>query len=177
MQERGAKSERERILAEAALLHRAHQRVDEAFHRRDESAQARADWSAACHAARRAMYDGDLTVLPDRVWGGDQAAVESAVVFLEADPWCFHSGYLKARLLRALRRATLTDDQVGRLAQALLHAVDVSDRREFAQWYRLASQRLDRELVVTELQRRAHEHADQDVRRGARWLLTQLVVQ
>lgn len=40
--------------------------------------------------------------VPSRLRNGDETAIEPALRFLEADPWCFRSGYLKASLMRAL---------------------------------------------------------------------------
>jgi hypothetical protein len=46
---------------------------------------------------------------------GDRDAVDPAIVFLEADPRCFRSGYQKEELCRFLGRAELTDQQRRRL--------------------------------------------------------------
>lgn len=120
------------------------------------------------------MYTSELEALPGVLRSGDPAAIEAGVVFVEADPRCFRSGYLKERLLRGLRHAPLTAGQAERLTRALLHAVDDSDRREFAQWCRLAAVRLDRRVVDAELQRRVEQHADPEVRRRAAWMLRRL---
>jgi hypothetical protein len=120
------------------------------------------------------MYDPELSSLPGRLRSRDPAAIESAVVFVEADPWCYQSGYTKVRLLRGLRHAPLTADQIRRLRRALFHAVDRSDRRELAQWWRLA-ERLDRGLVLTGLELRVKSQQDPNVRRRAGWMLRQLI--
>jgi hypothetical protein len=174
---RGAMSELEWILARATLLRHAQQRVDASFRQRDDSPEAWAAWSAACtdfHTARRLMYDPELKALSGRLRSGDPAAIESGVVFVEADPWCYQSGYMKERLLRGLRYAPLTAHQIRRLRQALFHAVDRSDRRELAQWWRLA-ERLDHGLVVTGLEQRVMSHQDRNVRRRAGWMLRQVI--
>lgn len=40
--------------------------------------------------------------VPRRLRSGDDTAIDPALLFLEADPWCFRSGYLKESLMRAL---------------------------------------------------------------------------
>lgn len=42
----------------------------------------------------------------DRLKRGDLLGLETAISFLEADPWFFRSGYLKADLLRFVARLT-----------------------------------------------------------------------
>ena len=69
----------------------------------------------------------------------DQDAIECAVVYIEADPWVFRSGYFKDRLLPRLRRAALTGTQRARLRLALLAVVDGRERREFRRYSRLAN--------------------------------------
>lgn len=53
------------------------------------------------YPTHRQLFDPFLDV-PRRLRDGDQTAIESALRFLEADPWCFRSGYLKESLMRAL---------------------------------------------------------------------------
>lgn len=56
-------------------------------------------------------------------------AIEHAIVFLEADPWCHRSGYEKQWILRALAHADLSPTQLLRIEAALLHLLRL-DRRE-----------------------------------------------
>lgn len=61
---------------------------------------------ALFHEAFREMYPASfedrLELLRDGRAGGDD--LQWALTFLEADPWCFRSGYVKERLLRYLPR-------------------------------------------------------------------------
>lgn len=84
------------------------------------------------------MYPEEFWVDVRRLAAGDPDAVENALVFLEADPWCFRSGYAKEVLVRALRRHALSEPQRERLVAVLLAAVDVGERREFPLYCKLA---------------------------------------
>ncbi len=71
-------------------------------------------------------------LIPDveAVRSGDADAVEHAIVFLEADPWCYRSGYAKAWLLLALRQPPLSAAQLARLDDVVLRLVRTG-RSEF----------------------------------------------
>lgn len=74
-----------------------------------------------------------------RLTANDPNAVESAVTFLEADPFFYRSGYIKEDLLERLRWAPLSPDQKYRL-QRVIHSRIHDDRtkREFRRYCRLA---------------------------------------
>ena len=96
-------------------------------------------------------------------------AIDTATAFLEADPWFFRSGYLKAQLIRRLKRVTLTAEQAERLQRVVLARVEGPDRNEFAAYGRLA-------LAVRspELEARIEEMtrgADAGIARRARWMM------
>jgi hypothetical protein len=93
------------------------------------------EWQEAVerfHASVAAMYPDELedaiAALADTP--ASVAAVETVIAFLEADPWCFRSGYMKQEILRKLRRQPLTPGQRDKLASALVRYVDAGDRRE-----------------------------------------------
>jgi len=88
--------------------------------------------------AREALYPPDWLAIVNALQGGDAAAVEPAVVFLETDPWCFRSGYAKERLLRYLSRMELSDESKRRLRRWLLDALGRGPRREYRLMIRLA---------------------------------------
>ena len=77
-------------------------------------------------------------VLVDDLRCRDPAAVEPSIAYLEADPWAFRTGYVKARLLRHLRKHDLDRAQRDRLGIVLLRTVDVGYRGEYAEACRLA---------------------------------------
>lgn len=129
------------LLTRAAALNSASAEVDRTFADRSSSPEAYRAWHEAAaefHAAREEMY-------PESFWRDTRAlaasetkAIEPALEFLESDPWCFRSGYVKAELMRYLSRVPLIDRQQERTQRILLHLVEVGDRREFGYACRLA---------------------------------------
>lgn len=107
-----------------------------------------------------------------RLRDGDPAGLERAVRFLEADPWFFRSGYVKADLLRFIKRTDLSPAYRRRLRRVLLAAVSHRDRREFRYYCRLARTLDDPELRQALAQRLTD--SDAGVRRRARWMLEAL---
>jgi len=63
---------------------------------------------------------------------------DDALVFLEVDPWFFRSGYLKEKIVRALKQADLTMSEIERVNGILVTVVDSRKRREFREFCRLA---------------------------------------
>ena len=56
---------------------------------------------------------------------GEHDAVEDAIVFLNADPYCFRSGYIKKKLCRAVTHAKLTPGQRLLLRDIVIRMVTV----------------------------------------------------
>lgn len=99
--------------------------------------------------------------------------IETAIAFLEADPWFFRSGYEKQVLIRHLKRVQLAVAHKERLAGIVMAAIDGRDRVEFRHYCRLAcygwSDQLDAE--VAERMR----SADAGVRRRAQWVVEAVI--
>jgi HEAT repeat protein len=132
-------------------------------------------WSDAAselHDALDLLYD-DLENAITKSNLGDPEATAYLVVFLEADPWCFRSGYMKGRVYESLRRAHLDRSLQERLRPVLLNAVDAGYRREFRSSCRLAKQLAD-PVLTGELRRRLVASPDPHVRRRALWMLAYL---
>jgi hypothetical protein len=127
---------RAEITRRAAALEQADRAVHEAFSpARDERWREAA---ARFHVAVAGLYSEDFLAEVRRLQAGDAGAVETALNFLEADPWCFRSGYVKENLMRFLVRARLTPSERQRVEQVLLRVVDAGDRREFGRACQLA---------------------------------------
>jgi hypothetical protein len=157
----------------AAVL-RTHQAVRTTVKHRQKGHEAWDAWQRACcefHAAVSALY-APVCAAIERLDDGDVGALETAVAFLELDPYCFRSGYVKADLLRRLKHMTLTRPYAARLQQVILAAVDRYDRREFRGYCRLAKKVNSPELRA-ELAERLTD-VDPGVRRRARWALEAL---
>lgn len=128
-------------------------------------------WLAAVSRFRAsidAAYPHEFWDDYDRLRRNDWSGLESAIRFLEADPFFFRSGYVKARLLRLVKRAPLDKAQTKRLRAVCLAAVDGRDRREFRFYCRLAM-RLDDSILRVSLQERLGR-PDEGVRRRAGWM-------
>jgi hypothetical protein len=108
------------------------------------------------------MRGATHSMYPEPLWGeiksrlrsGDAAATEAAIVFLEADPWCFRSGYEKAELMKHLARVDLDGRDQERLRGVVVHVIQQPHRREFRCLVRLAASiwtpRLEADLGLLE---------------------------
>ena len=104
-----------------------------------------------------------------RLAAGEPDALEMAVLFLEADPWFFRSGYVKADLIKHLLRLRLPANAVSRLQSAALAVVAYRDRSEY-RWYC----RLARKIATPGFRFRLkllRYSSRPDVRRRAGWML------
>jgi hypothetical protein len=114
-----------------------------------------------------ALPSTDATFRPGLA-NGHARFVETAIAFLEADPWFFRSGYEKQKIIQHLKRSRLTERQRTRLARVVLAVIDGRDRVEFRHYGRLAcgiwSDFLDEE-VAARMQSR-----DAGIRRRATWV-------
>jgi hypothetical protein len=99
-------------------------------------------------------------------------SIETAIEFLEADPWFNGSGYVKEDLIRFVKRLPLDPEQSARLRQVVLNVVDGRDRREFRHYCRLALWIFDSEFLQ-ELETRSAS-PDEGIRRRATWMLEML---
>jgi hypothetical protein len=140
--------------------------------------KARPEYKAALQAWRRAMsslYSREFADAMSRLREGDSDAVEAALLFVEADPWCFRSGYWKQDIMRYLRHVTLTDEQTGRVRAVLYASVKVGLRMEFREYCRTA-----RVVDSAQFRRRLKALRDQGlhgpgVRQRAGWMLDAIV--
>jgi hypothetical protein len=176
-QARGQPFSVEAIRHRARLLRRAEVAVGEAADARDWGERHYREWEVAAerfHAACAAMYPGELDDAMKALAAvrAPVAAVETVIVFLEADPWCFRSGYVRQEILRKLRRQPLTIEQKERVGSGLCAQVDAGDRRELLDACKLARRHPTRNLR-SQLKKRLAS-ADGDVARRALLMLSSL---
>jgi hypothetical protein len=129
-----------------------HQRIDETFLHREDSEAAWERWRLACadwHASRRSTDFLWEDSTRERLRAGDPATVEDAIVFLETDPWFFRSGYLKERVIGALKRAPFSSGQRERLRHTIVGVCRGRNRREFRDYCGLAVAVWTREFEET----------------------------
>lgn len=161
------------IEANAAELQKLHDDVHRTWKLRKIQ---KASWHEAAERFRnsydRLAFPGGLQKATALLAKNDPAIIETGVSFLEADPWFFRSGYIKADLLQRFRRAPLTEDQKTRLQKVIMDRIYGEDRREFKYYCRIARfiSNPNFEQAVTELESSPVEH----VSRHARWVLDQL---
>ena len=114
-----------------------------------------------------ALPSSDRAFMPGLA-NGHIRFVDTAIAFLEADPWFFRSGYEKQNIIRHLKRTPLTEPQRVHLARVVLAAIDGRDRIEFRHFARLAcgiwSEFLDEEVAMRMQSR------DPGIRRRATWV-------
>lgn len=138
--------EAERVRKAAASVNAAHRRIGATASELGRSEAAHAAWedsTIAFHRAMASMYPSDFLEAVRTSKTGDPVAVERVVTFLEVDPWCFRSGYMKEEILHRLKSAPIDERQQGRLREIVLAAIDGGDRREFRSYCRLARRLVD----------------------------------
>lgn len=67
----------------------------------------------------------------------DPNTVATAITYLKADPYYFHSGYIKKKIVHSLKSAVLTKQQIEQLQEILINALK-SDSRFYMECCRLA---------------------------------------
>jgi hypothetical protein len=129
---------------------------------------ARVGWFHELYAG---LYEPIANALV-RLRNNDSSGLESLVRFLEADVYCFRSGYMKEEIIRLLARADLETETAQRLRTIVLAVVDGFDRREFRYYIRLA-RRVDSVDFRSELRGRLTSESPRTVRH-AEWMLAGL---
>ena len=154
--------------------------LNEAIHRtyraRSLSKTNAAAWSDACEAFHssydRLAFPGGLTRAYDMLRKRDAAILEPVIAFLEADPYFFRSGYIKADLVKALSKFPLDQRQRTRLQQVIVARVKGPPRREFRKYCNLAP-RVTAPEFEDDLDRLAGS-SDPVTGRQAKWVLEAL---
>jgi len=113
------------ILKSEAKIQRLHHLISSTFAKRDDNRQSYESWQNACtnfHQSYSTLvfhsdnFEGEeyLVELITHDSANGAYAREFAVCFIELRPYHFRSGYLYKRLLRKLKHAPLTQDQLSR---------------------------------------------------------------
>ena len=102
---------------------RLHARVHETFASLDKSPDKRQEWQRACeifHSRYNELaFPGGESDAHQRILTGDPEAMEAALCFVELRPYFFRSGYMFEAILRKLKRAPLSQEQLARLLMVL----------------------------------------------------------
>ena len=128
---------REIILREAGKIDSLHKRIHETYLMRNSDHEG---WSNACKDFHE--YVSEIDWYLDKIDSSRKIAdldmQEFAITFLELDPLFFRSGYIKAGLLKRLKRSDLGRGNRARLQSIVIDAVKNRPRREFREYCRLA---------------------------------------
>jgi hypothetical protein len=115
-------------------------------------------------------YPGGLTVGLALLKALQPQAIETAVRFLEADPWFHRSGYVKEELLRRLKHAALSPEQARRLSDLVIRSLTGGAGRVF-RYYKNLAPRLDA-IRIKEAAQAHLEEGNPETRRRAGRLYT-----
>lgn len=148
-------------------------RIKRAFAAREKDSLHWQTWEDSCDAWHtytspvNDLWNPETRAMIKR---GEAPWLQYAITYLEEDPWYFRAGYLKERLIRALKSAPLTPDDSIRLRKMLLQTIDSRRRREFRDFCRLASKIADASFIDALQQRLTSEDKGIQLRSG--WMLT-----
>lgn len=67
------------------------------------------------------FYSFESAAFLNAIRQGDHDAIGEALLFLEADPYCFRSGYMKKKLCHALKQAPLLREERFRIREIILN--------------------------------------------------------
>jgi hypothetical protein len=136
------------IRERAGELVRLREELKRTYAARDGREKADQAWALATKRLEKAIraFYAPFTGLGRAIRAGERDAVDSAVRFLEADPWCFRSGYVKAELMSALANAPLGDDDKRRLHGVVLNRLKRREPRLLRPAGRLAANVWDDDL-------------------------------
>ncbi|MCW1922717.1 hypothetical protein OKA05_09145 [Luteolibacter arcticus] len=139
------------IIAEVERVeNELHARIYDTFALRHESAEkwdawdeATSDWHCRTCPTDILWEDEFLADLRS----SQRPAIDDAILYLEADPWYFRSGYLKERLIRGLKSANLTEQDRSRLRIVVWNIATGKNRREFRNYCSLATAVADADFL------------------------------
>ncbi len=165
-------AERGRAVAEAHQIYNDSVQLIKQFPRDSALSEACTEAGRLWLAALSAVYPPGFWEDIARLHTGDSSGLESAVAFLEANPYFHRSGYTKEKVIRALKSPLLTPEYSKRLGCAVLTIVDTRDGEHFRAFCRLA-RKVDAPALREQLTARLTS-GDAGIRRRARWVLEAL---
>ena len=83
------------------------------------------------------FYRFESPAFLERLRQGDSSAVEEAIIFLESDPYCFRSGYIKKKLCSALKKPALSREDRKRLRDIIIERLCTLRPVSFADFAKL----------------------------------------
>jgi hypothetical protein len=112
----------------AREIERLKSRIDSTYGR-----ATRDEWREACkefHARYDGLaFPGGYEAALRRLVEGDQTAIDAALTFLEVRPYFFRSGFMFSELLRKVKRAPLSPDQISRLQSIVTRQREWTERK------------------------------------------------
>ena len=131
------------------------------------------EWKQACDKFHLSWplwaFPGGISNLRKLKNPDDHAIIEDAILFLEADPIFFRSGYIKKEILRALKKSHLTNKESERLQTVIIIMVDKCNREEFRDYCKLA--RVIGTSTLKEKLRDRLSNQDNNIQKRAKWVL------
>ena len=119
-----------------------------------------------------AQYSWDFWRDIELLRGGDHSQADSAIAFLEADPWFHGSGYAKVKMIRYLKPTLLPQSDITRMQAVVVAMVERRNGQDFRAFCRLA-RKVDAPALREQLTARLTA-GDEGIRRRARWVLEAL---
>ncbi|WP_261575400.1 hypothetical protein [Frankia gtarii] len=131
----------DRIAAGALILTQLQAEVGSLYTKRDLDLESWRRWEqkSALFKTRAAEFYAPFDAAAAALRAGDPTGLETAVQFLEADPWCFRSGYMKAGLMHRIANSAGTEAHRPRLQDIVMYLLRHPQPRLLPPTVRLAA--------------------------------------
>jgi hypothetical protein len=127
------------ILENAQKINQLHEECNKAARTKDIDPDS---WQKACGQFQneydRLAFPGGLEHGLKLLKEQDPTTIATAIEYLQVNPYCFRSGYVKQKIVTVLKKAALNKKHIAQLQLTLIDTITRKNTMEFREYCRLA---------------------------------------